>query len=415
MLQQRTITILPGRNGQPITASIQEQLIQCLQSIEQALTSCQLEPNDILKQTVFLNAAGNDEFYSLKKELTTGLKTFYKSAYPPTGFVGEPPAGGGVIAFELTVLAEKDERVVISRKDLDNTRYIVAQSPDLKMIFAAGITPGDENGELLDQSIDAFRLMKRILKAEKMDFSHVVRQWNFIENITAESPFKGGLRQNYQVFNDIRSMFYGEATFENGYPAATGIGMDCGCLALEFIAANSTHTSRKKDPANKEVSVIPIQNPAQVDAHRYTQDVLEGRAGQGFEHKCTPKFERAKAVFSDNPQHESIYVYISGTAAIQGEKTVATTDPQKQTRVTINNIAHLVSPENLLKHNVPISPPSASYQYVRVYVKHKADVPAVKTVCENYFKDVPALYLIADICRQNLLVEIEGAVDYKKQ
>ena len=45
---------------------------------------------------------------------------------------------------------------------------------------------------------------------------------------------------------------------------------------------------------------------------------------------------------------------------------------------------------------------------LRVYVKHREDYPACRNVVEHHLPKVPALYLDADVCRPDLLVEIEA-------
>ncbi len=388
--------IQPGKTMMQRSPSLKEQLDECLFSIKKSLAARRLEARDVLKQTVFLNTADNNDFIVLKKKLSGGLKGFYKSFYPPTGFVGQPPSGGALMAVELVVMTRRDGGVVISRKDLDDIRYITVNYPGRREIYAAGITSGEISAGVLEQSKDAFRLMKRILENENMDFSHIVRQWNYIENITGKTDFKDGTRQNYQVFNDIRSLNYGEVDFKRGYPAATGIGMDRGGVVLEFIAAD----------VPGDMMVIPVKNPDQVDAYQYSQEELPGRALHGFGRKTTPKFERAKAI----AKNDYYCIYISGTAAIRGQKVVSPADVEKQTRVTIENIFRLISPENLEKHALPVSSAAFPFSHIRVYVKNKTDMPRVKKVCDEYFEEVPALYLAADICRESLLVEIEGAV-----
>lgn len=394
--KEQVLYVHPGEAGESGAASLNDQLLQCLRSIEKKLARFGLEPHDVLRQTVFIAAASSDDFYSLRNRLSTGLKEFYKSAYPPTGFVGQPPVGGALLAVELTVLMHRDSGIAVTRKDLEGIRYLTVDNAGCKTLYAFGITAAENAAGPLAQAKDAFALMKRILDHEGMDFSQVVRQWNYIENITGTTRFEDGHRQNYQVFNDIRSYYYGEADFVNGYPAATGIGMDCGGIVLEFIAVDA--------PGN--MTVTPIKNPAQVDAHHYSQEVLEGRAIEGFLEKTTPKFERAKVIGNG----EASLVYISGTAAIKQQKVVFPTDPREQTRVTIENIDALVSPGNLKNHGLHIPPAPRSYSYIRVYVKHEAHVPGIKKICDGYFKDVPALYLISDICRGDLLVEIEGSL-----
>ena len=81
----------------------------------------------------------------------------------------------------------------------------------------------------------------------------------------------------------------------------TGIGMTTGGVIIGFIALSPSD----------QVSVKPIQNPGQIDAHRYSELVLKGTVSEGLARKCTPKFERAKMV-SIGSSH---YIYVSGTAS----------------------------------------------------------------------------------------------------
>jgi enamine deaminase RidA (YjgF/YER057c/UK114 family) len=396
MPREQVMYIRPEKTVKQGFSSMKEQVEECLHSIEELLAANSLETRDILKQTIFLKSAANDGFYSQQQELSTLLQDFYKSFYPPSSFIGQPPVGGALIAFELMVLTRRDDEVVISRKEVDGIRYTTVNYPSRKEIYAVGITPGKSAAGTLQQSKEAFNLMKRVLDKENMDFSHIVRQWNYIENITGKIMDKGKPRQNYQVFNDIRSLYYGEVDFKRGYPAATGIGMECGGVVLEFIAAD----------VSGDMMVIPIKNPAQVDAHQYSQEVLVGNAIQADRQKSTPKFERAKAIAKD----DYYYVYISGTAAIRGQRTLGPTDVEQQTRFTIENIFSLIAPDNLEKHTLPVSSSSFPFSHIRVYVKNESDVAAVKKICDKHYEKVPSLYLVSDICRENLLVEIEGAI-----
>lgn len=388
--------IQPEKTATQRSSSLKEQLEECLLSIEKSLAANRLENRDILKQTIFLKGADNSDFYSKKRELSSLLKDFYQSSYPPTGFVGQPPVAGALIAFELMVIARRDDKVIISREELEGLRYTTVNYPDCRMVYAVGITAGENAAGTLDQSNDAFGLMKRVLQKENMNFTNIVRQWNYIENINGKIVNKDKTRQNYQVFNDIRSLYYGEVDFKRGYPAATGIGMDCGGVVLEFIAADFS----------SDITVIPIKNPDQVDAHQYSLELLVGDGIQADRPKSTPKFERARAIASDN----NYYIYISGTAAIKGQKTISPTDVEQQTRVTNENISRLIGPDNLEKHNMPVSSSDFPFSHIRVYIKNEADVPAVKKICDNHYGEVPCLYLVSDICRENLLVEIEGAI-----
>ena len=45
---------------------------------------------------------------------------------------------------------------------------------------------------------------------------------------------------------------------------------------------------------------------------------------------------------------------------------------------------------------------------MRVYIKRGEDFSRCKAVCEGRFGQTPTVYAIADVCREELLVEIEA-------
>jgi len=120
----------------------------------------------------------------------------------------------------------------------------------------------------------------------------------------------------------------------------------------------------------------------------------------------SPKFERAKLL----SYKDSGLIFISGTAAVVGQATVAENDVRAQTIATINNISRLISKENLRNHGIILSSEPGPFSYLRAYVKYEKDIPEVKKICRKYYKDIPSQYVVSDICRENLLVELEGSV-----
>ena len=60
------------------------------------------------------------------------------------------------------------------------------------------------------------------------------------------------------------------------------------------------------------------------------------------------------------------------------------------------------------KDNIPAKNNGSRYDLLRVYVKHSKDIEAVKEYMERHYPTVTKHYLIADVCRPELLVEIEG-------
>ena len=232
----------------------------------------------------------------------------------------------------------------------------------------------------------AFISFGKLLNRAGLTFGSVVRQWNYIENITGFDEDK----QRYQEFNNVRAGFYGEHFYRNGFPAATGIGMNRGGVIIEFVAVEAG-----------DAMSLPLDNPEQVAAHDYSKNVL---VGNELIAKSTPKFERARYLELFGKKQ----VFISGTASIRGEKTVGVADPSKQTEVTIQNMQKLYSQEILSAVTGNLHRPV--YGHARVYVKNKKDFPEIKKTFKRYYGNLPVVYIIADICRDDLLVEIEGKV-----
>ena len=55
-----------------------------------------------------------------------------------------------------------------------------------------------------------------------------------------------------------------------------------------------------------------------------------------------------------------------------------------------------------------LSEHSGKLELLRVYLKHEEDAKIVKEDMDKLCPDVPIVYLYADVCREELLVEIEG-------
>ena len=102
-------------------------------------------------------------------------------------------------------------------------------------------------------------------------------------------------------------------------------------------------------------------------------------------------------------------IFISGTASITESRTRHVGDAARQTEETLDNVAALIGEDNLARNGLPgFGSSLASLALVRVYIKRPEDFAAVRAVCARRLASVPTIYAIADICRDELLVEVEG-------
>lgn len=388
--QKEFLCFVPGAGTSP-----SEQAHECLVELRAALRERKLRPGHVLKLAFFVRASGPADHLRKKRSVVEGLRAFFPGSRPAVGVIAQPPEKGRDVVLEAVVLRRPSRRIEVIPKSYRGVPYVLVRAGEGREVVAGGIT-GGAKGDFGAQTAAAFGKAAGLLAREKLGLRDIVRQWNFIQDIVGFRPDGVRRRQNYQIFNDIRASAYDSAGLRAGFPAATGIGMDAGGFILEMIAGAGTAAEKS----------FPVSNPRQVDAHRYSRGVLVGAPLSGCVMKKTPRFERANVVLSGNAG----ICWVSGTAAIVGEEVVGRGDVAEQTRATVRTIERLVARPNLRAAGVPLRSLAPAFMYVRTYVKNERDIPEVRKIVRGAFGNAPALFLVSDICRDDLLVEIEGAV-----
>ncbi len=371
--------------------SFPEQLRSCVDQLSKFIYP-EGEPRlFITQQTFFVAAKSRAEFDHRTDQINKQLASKCGALLPATSIVAQNPVCGSDVVLEL-ICTKTTAGKKVRYKNLEGHGYTVVERDNYKTVHAAGLT-GAPGESILESSQRAFETAIKILHKEGLAINHIIRQWNYIENI---SDVEGVLKehQNYQEFNDVRSDYYSKGDFKNGFPAATGIGMTTGGVVIGFIALSPSSL----------ISIKPVRNPGQTDAHRYSEGVLKGTPAGNAPWKCTPKFERAKLVTIGSKN----YIYVSGTASILGEETIHAGNVEKQTITTIENIFRLFSTENQETLGLNFDVSKIRFSHLRVYVKHQEDVPLVEKICQERLHSNSSLFLESDVCREELLVEIEG-------
>ena len=364
-----------------------EQVRSCIDQLQEFIHQGEDVSLYVTQQTFFISAHSRDEYEERSAFIRKQLLSLSGSSLPATSIVAQSPCGDRDVVLEL-ICTKATEDKKVSYKTYSGVNYTVVDYKGYKAVHCAGLM-GTVEDTIWEASERAFETALTILKKEGLNIQNIIRQWNYIENIAIVEDVEDA-PQNYQDFNDVRARYYDDVQFEHGYPAATGIGQDTGGVIIAFIALSESDM----------ISIKPIMNPGQIDAHAYSELVLEGSSKQ----KCTPKFERAKLVTIGSRN----YIYVSGTASILGELTVHEGDVEKQTLTTIENIKRLFSRENQESLGLEFDVSKVQFSHLRVYVKHKEDIPAVKKICFAELNCKSCLFLESDVCREELLVEIEG-------
>jgi len=211
-----------------------------------------------------------------------------------------------------------------------------------------------------------------------------VRLWNFIPEIHAE--MQPGI-DRYMVFNAGRHdamirWFDDPASFSSKMPTATGIGYAGDDLSLWCLAG----------PRPGE----PVENPRQKPAYRYSE-----KYGP-----LPPCFARATRY----AHGDRTILFVGGTAAVRGEDSVHQGDLDAQLEETFTNLEALV---DSARNDAPRD--SRMFESLRAYYLHDSDAETVRRAVERRFPGLERLELMrADVCRRELLVEIEGVTGWPR-
>ena len=234
------------------------------------------------------------------------------------------------------------------------------------------------DGEAFRQrAIDIYRAIRGAL--DESSHLHIVRMWNHIPGIhdPLDSACDRYMHFNAGRFEAMCGWFGGADNIPGSVPAASGVGHHGQDLIVHALSTRELGT--------------PVENPQQIPAFRYSK-----RYGP-----LPPCFARATRVSHPEPA-----LLIAGTAAITGEASRHIGDLGKQFELTIENLRILIrSAIDVPSHIDPV----ALMEAVRIYVLRSDDFTAAATLARKAFAPTAHLELVrADLCRTDLLVEIEG-------
>jgi enamine deaminase RidA (YjgF/YER057c/UK114 family) len=277
-------------------------------------------------------------------------------------------------------------------------QLVVARHNSIAWVHCAQSAPQTQSTGVYQDATRAFQQIRELLAGVGVRFDQVIRTWLYLGGITeSEGPV-----QRYQELNRARADFFRDIRFLDGrsppgrpgpvFPASTGIGTDGRALMVSTIALATDRD---------DILAVPLENPRQTSAYDYSARYSPK----------SPQFSRAMALSCGT----YATIFISGTASITNSETRHVGDAAGQTGETLDNIAALISEQNLCRHGLPgLGTTLDSLALVRVYIKRQADYAATRAVCEKRLGEVPTIYALADVCRPDLLVEIEAIAFSRK-
>lgn len=208
-------------------------------------------------------------------------------------------------------------------------------------------------------------------------YTHLLRMWNYFPGIGEREGsvdrYMAFCRGRYQALE----AHYGK--LNRWLPAASAVGCRHGGIVIYFIAGRVPGQHR--------------ENPRQMSAYCYPPQYGPK----------SPSFARATLVRGG--AFDSLY--ISGTASIIGHESHHPGDPAAQLEETLVNIKALID-SAAIEEGVRFDG-FASLTHLKVYIRHPQDFTLIRTRLEAVLpKNAQCLYLDAEICRPELLLEIEA-------
>jgi chorismate lyase/3-hydroxybenzoate synthase len=238
--------------------------------------------------------------------------------------------------------------------------------------------PGDDGAALEEAACRAYRDL--LVASAELGYPHLLRFWNVVPAI---NRVDGGLERYRRFCRGRAEAFEGHhgPLFQSRLCASSAVGSAGGDLLVWCLASAHRGSSR--------------ENPRQVSAYSYPP--------------CygprSPSFARATRC----PVAAGGWLLLSGTASIVGHRSVHPGDVERQLGETLDNLEELlaVSREGNPSAATRRSPPS--FHALRVFLRRREDLPQVRAgLVARLGATLPVLYLQADVCREELLLEIEG-------
>ena len=225
-----------------------------------------------------------------------------------------------------------------------------------------------QHGGIVEAAAHAYRTLTAFVEASPTP--HLLRLWNYLDAINLGD----GDAERYRLFCDGRARGINAAA-RSRYPAATAIGRQDGVRVLQVYGLASTQPG------------LAVENPRQVSAWRYPRQYGP----------TAPTFTRGLLTARAE-------LLISGTAAVVGHASTHQDDLDAQLGETLANLDSLL-------HQATTSTPTqlGARSLLKAYLRDPADAAIVSATLRRHAPALNDLLLLAgDICRSELLVEIDG-------
>jgi enamine deaminase RidA (YjgF/YER057c/UK114 family) len=336
-------------------------------------------------QIVHERLLGSTSVYAdiLKTRRDVLMEKEIDSDQPITYIQGKPYWGEGFAGIQIRAVTPRepgDKVWTIYDNDIPCGRGWNRNGAQFLMLHSVhGLQQGEEHtNSRKEQASRMFEKAERLLKSQGSSYRNVVRTWIYFPDIL----------DWYGEFNEVRNAKYKEFGFIPGQSAD---------IETEQIYLPASTGIQGGNPLNAAVvmdvlAVIPEKDTRiQVEQTSGVQQKSPFRYGSAF--------SRAMSIREPN----NTLIFVSGTASIDEKgKSVHIGDTRSQIFKTVRVVEALIAKEGASLDDICTA---------TVFLKRPEDISIYqKTAAECGLNDMPAVCVIADVCRDELLFELDATV-----
>jgi enamine deaminase RidA (YjgF/YER057c/UK114 family) len=321
----------------------------------------------ILQERVFGNLELFEEFAGIRR------RYFGFGEGPFTYIHGRPCSGKGLAGIQIHAVkpaSPKDHWVIRHHSLPCGYGWKRGDSTYICLVGIIGLESGIRSRQ--EQASWMFEKMDQLLASQSMRFGNVARLWIFLEDILKwYEEFNAIRTEKFKAFG-LMAQSIVESEMDGLYlPASTGIGARnpgaASCLS-DLLAVSG----------NVQISVLPGKQ--QRSPFRY------GSA-----------FSRGVSIREGNCDQ----IFVSGTAAIdENGRSLYPRNLEAQIRKTIETIASLIADRGATLEDI---------RSATIYLKSPEFLAVYKSVADELgLTRMPAFCVVADICRDELLFEMDA-------
>jgi enamine deaminase RidA (YjgF/YER057c/UK114 family) len=357
------ITWSAGRGGSDGETSVRH----AYEEIREQLDAADLV---ILNERIFGEVTTAASITEVREDV---LRDTANAAIPPTHIEGAPCIGNGVAGIHVIAAhpSTADFVETIDWRGAPCGRRIVGDDASyLALSDLARLLPAEARIEPADEAREALLLAEEVLREHQWSFTDVHRTWFFLDDILSW----------YDDFNRARNDAYTSFGILNGSPKAL-IPASTGIRGRNARGHHCTFDLLATRPLEgRKLNVERLHNPLQNEASEYGSS-----------------FSRGLSVATDRCR----YFLVSGTASIDERgNTVHAGDFDAQARRTIDNVESLLASGGAGFDDVG---------QASAFIKSPEDVERLRRILElRGLGDLPLVCTIEDICREDLLVELDA-------